>query len=250
MGDSGARHESWGSRFRRPSTYPAGVSEPGRAHNRTPDGSAEPTDRTTVDDGPVLRPGRGRRRAADVRAAVLSAAGAILFDAGLAQVTFDKVAKRAGVSKVTLYRWWPSVGALAFEAHFAVTERDLAFHDSGDIVADLRAQLLAFVALLVARRDGPVIGELIGAAQADPDLAKTLGELYTKPRRRLAVDRITAAQRQAQIRRDVDPEVVVDQLWGACYHRLLLPAEPLDEQFVDALLGNLMAGISEPSTAV
>jgi hypothetical protein len=34
--------------------------------------------------------------------------------------------------------------------------------------------------------------------------------------------------------------VVVDQLWGACYHRLLLPDEALDDAFVDALIGNLL----------
>src|SRR5215471_2461160 len=31
------------------------------------------------------------------------------------------------------------------------------------------------------------------------------------------------ARDQGQIRSHVDLEVIVDQLWGACYHRLLLP---------------------------
>ena len=39
------------------------------------------------------------------------------------------------------------------------------------------------------------------------------------------------------------PEVVVDQLWGACYHRLLLPDQPLSPAFADALLANLLRGI-------
>jgi hypothetical protein len=37
--------------------------------------------------------------------------------------------------------------------------------------------------------------------------------------------------------------VVVDQLWGACYHRLLLPSETLDLAFTDALVSNLIRGI-------
>jgi hypothetical protein len=37
---------------------------------------------------------------------------------------------------------------------------------------------------------------------------------------------------------------VVDQLWGACYHRLLLPDQPLTNEFVDALVDNLFHGIS------
>ena len=168
----------------------------------------------------------------------------MLFESGLAGVTFDKVAKRAGTSKMTLYRWWPSPGALAFEAYFAVTETTLAFADTGDIGRDLREQLHSFAGLLSRPRDGAVIAGLIGAAQHDPDLATALERSYTRPRRRLAVERLTAAQRQGQIRAAVDPEVLVDQLWGACYHRLLLPGPPLDEAFVDALVDNRLVGVS------
>jgi Tetracyclin repressor-like, C-terminal domain len=55
------------------------------------------------------------------------------------------------------------------------------------------------------------------------------------------------AQERGQVRADVDPEVVVDQLWGACYHRLLLPDQPLTEEFADALVRNLVRGITDPA---
>ncbi|WP_393059698.1 TetR/AcrR family transcriptional regulator C-terminal ligand-binding domain-containing protein [Streptomyces sp. LN549] len=189
------------------------------------------------------RRGRGRRPAAEVRQAVLETAGAMLFEAGLTGITFEKVAARAGASKMTLYKWWPSPGALAFEAYFAAVEDTLAFADTGDIERDLTAQLHSFVGLLTAPATGHVIAQLVGASQTDPALADALAEHYTHPRRRLAVDRLTRAQRAGQIRAEVDPQVVVDQLWGACYHRLLLPDEPLDTAFADALIGNLLRGI-------
>ncbi|WP_250008317.1 TetR-like C-terminal domain-containing protein [Actinoplanes sp. M2I2] len=191
-----------------------------------------------------LRRGRGRRPAEAVRAAALTAAGEMLFAGGLAGLTFDKVAQRAGVSKMTLYKWWASPGALAFEAYFAAVETRLAFDDTGDLEHDLRSQLHAFVRLLTAEHGGPVIAALAGAAQSDPGLAVVLEEQYTHPRRTLAVERIRAAQDAGQVAADVDPQVVVDQLWGACYHRLLLPAEPLTADFADALLRNLLRGIS------
>ena len=59
---------------------------------------------------------------------------------------------------------------------------------------------------------------------------------------------MAAALGRGQLRADVDPEVIVDQLWGACYHRLLLPDQPLDDAFVDALVDNLFRGISGPSS--
>jgi hypothetical protein len=97
--------------------------------------------------------------------------------------------------------------------------------------------------LLTERANGPVVAALIGAAQSDPDLAAAFNERYTLPRRALAVDRLRTAQRAGQVRADVDLESVVDQLWGACYHRLLLPARPLDADFADTLIRNLLAGI-------
>lgn len=190
------------------------------------------------------RPGRGRRPAAEVRAGVLAAAGEMLFEAGLAGITFERVAARAGSSKMTLYKWWPSPGALAFEAYFTAVKATLAFADTGDIRRDLLAQLHSFVRLLTRGRGGAVIAELIGAAQSDPDLASAFSAQYTRPRRQLAVDRIRRAQQVGQLRAEVDPEVLVDQLWGACYHRLLLPDQPLDADFAEALVSNLLLGIA------
>ncbi|MFI6652554.1 TetR-like C-terminal domain-containing protein [Streptomyces sp. NPDC050529] len=189
------------------------------------------------------RRGRGRRPAAEVRETVLETAGAMLFETGLTGITFEKVAARAGASKMTLYKWWPSPGALAFEAYYTAVEDTLAFADTGDIERDLTAQLHSFVGLLTTPATGHVIAQLAGASQTDPALADALAQHYTHPRRRLAVDRLTRAQRAGQIRAEVDPQVVVDQLWGACYHRLLLPDEPLDTAFADALIDNLLRGI-------
>jgi AcrR family transcriptional regulator len=198
-----------------------------------------------VADLPVVpqRAGRGRRPTAQVRTAVLQAAGELLLETGLVAITFEKVAARAGASKMTLYKWWPSPGALAFEAYSAAVQDTLAFDDTGDLHTDLTAQLHAFARLLTDQRGGPVISELIGAAQSDPDLATAFATHYTRPRRQLAVNRLTSAQRHGQIRADVDLEVLVDQLWGACYHRLLLPDQPLDAAFTDALVTNLLRGI-------
>lgn len=56
------------------------------------------------------------------------------------------------------------------------------------------------------------------------------------------------AQEQGQIREDVDVQVIVDQLWGAVYHRLLIPDEPVTDAFITALVSNLIDGIT-PSSA-
>jgi AcrR family transcriptional regulator len=195
-----------------------------------------------VDDRP--RRGRGRRPADEVRAEILEAAGVLLFDEGMASFTIDKVAARSGASKMTIYKWWPSKGALALDGYFQRVEQQLQFPDSGDVETDLRAQLHAFLAVIEDSPAGSVIAELIGQSQSDPDLKAAFLQRYSAPRRALAVATMETAKQRGQLRADLDPETVVDQLWGACYHRLLIPDQPLTPAFVDALVDNLFGGIT------
>jgi AcrR family transcriptional regulator len=191
------------------------------------------------------RRGRGRRPAAEVRSEVLEAAAELLFAEGMAAFTIEKVANRSGASKMTIYKWWPSKGALALDGYFHRVAPELAFSDTGDIEADLRAQLHAFLRIIRDSAAGRVIAELIGQAQSDPELKAAYLQRYSSPRRALAVAALERAKQRGQLRAGMDAESVVDQLWGACYHRLLLPDQPLTHEFVDALVDNLFRGIAK-----
>jgi len=193
---------------------------------------------------PPVRRGRGRRPTAQVRQDILSAAGRLLLAEGMSGFTIERVAALAGASKMSIYKWWPSRGALALDGYFTTVESALAFPDSGDIEANLSTQLAAFVRLVRDTSAGRVIAELIGQAQTDSALAAAYSEKYSSPRRALAVQALERAQARGQIRTDIDPEVVVDQLWGACYHRLLLPDQPLTDEFAQALVHNLLHGVA------
>jgi len=59
---------------------------------------------------------RGRPRSERARKAVLDAAAELLLARGLEAVTMDAVAEGAGVSKATIYRWWPTKQTLALDA--------------------------------------------------------------------------------------------------------------------------------------
>ncbi|OBK53653.1 TetR/AcrR family transcriptional regulator [Mycobacterium kubicae] len=193
------------------------------------------------------RRGRGRRPSEQVRREILAAAGALLFEEGMAGFTMEKVAGRSGASKMTIYKWWPTKGALALDGYFATVEPELAFADTGAIEQDLRAQMHRFVRVISDSPAGRVIADLIGQAQSDPELKAAYLQRYSSPRRLLAVAAMDRAKARGQLRADLDTQSVVDQLWGACYHRLLLPDEPLTEDFVDNLVTNLFRGVMPDS---
>ncbi|MEU0900518.1 TetR/AcrR family transcriptional regulator [Streptomyces massasporeus] len=197
-------------------------------------------------EGAAERParGRGRRPADEVRADVFRVVGEVLLEEGIADLTFERVARLSGVSKTTLYKWWPSKGALALDGYFHAVEERLAFEDTGDIRADLTRQLRAFARIMTGTPAGRVVTELIGQSQTDEDLAGAFRSLYSSERRRLAGERLQRAKEQGQIRDDVDVQILVDQLWGAVYHRMLVPDEPVTDDFVIALVSNLIDGIT------
>lgn len=204
---------------------------------------------TEPNDGrmPPPRRGRGRRPTEQVRREILQAAGHLLLVEGMSGFTIERVAEVSGASKMTIYKLWPSKGALALDGYFTVVEPTLVFPDTGDIAADLATQLRSFVRLLRDTPAGRVIGALIGSAQSDPALLAAYREKYSGPRRALAVEALTRARERGQIRGDVDPEMLIDQLWGACYHRLLIPDQPLTDAFAVGLVDNLVRGIRAPA---
>jgi AcrR family transcriptional regulator len=197
---------------------------------------------------PEPRRGRGRRPAVEVREDALEAAASLLFEQGISAVTFERVSSAARVSKTTLYKWWPTPAVLAAEAYFARVQHVLEFPDTGSIQADLRTQLHSFANLMMEDRAGAVIAELIGYAQIDPALRSALATGYGLPRREEAVRRLEVAQQHGQIRAGLPLDILVDQLWGACYHRLLVLNEPITSELCDLLIDNAFHGAAPRST--
>src|ERR1700724_2426693 len=63
----------------------------------------------------MYEPQLWRRRSVKAHQAILEASAELLLEKGLAAVSMDAVAARAGVSKATIYRWWPTKETLALD---------------------------------------------------------------------------------------------------------------------------------------
>jgi AcrR family transcriptional regulator len=195
-------------------------------------------------EGPSGAPQRGRPRSEKARAAVLDAAAELLLDRGLAAVSMDAVADRAGVSKATIYRWWPTKESLALDALYTNwAAAGPPSRDTGSLRGDLLALLRPWARLASSRPYGRVIAALLTEVQTDPAFAAEYRQRVVEPRRDQARAVIRRAVERGEIAAGTQVEVVLDLLYGPLYHRLLHGHADLDDQFVSDVIDAVLDGI-------
>lgn len=187
---------------------------------------------------------RGRPRSEKARKAILEAAAELLLDRGLAAVSMDAVAVRAGVSKATIYRWWPTKETLALDALYTQWAAAApAPSDTGSLRGDLLELLQPWMRLI---RTGPyarVIAALITEARTDPTFGAEYQRSFVQPRRDQAREIFARGIKRGEIPSDLDLEVALDLIYGPLYHRMLHGHAPLDDAFVRAAIDMALAGI-------
>src|SRR6185437_11155783 len=83
--------------------------------------------------GPAGGAPRGRPRSAEADRAILTATADLLAERGLAAMSIEEVAARAGVGKTTIYRRWPSKGLLALDAFVISFRAEQPLPDTGSL---------------------------------------------------------------------------------------------------------------------
>ena len=192
--------------------------------------------------GTTRRPGRPRSERA--RRAILQAAADLLLDEGGDRVSMDAVAERAGVSKATIYRWWPSKEMLTVDALLEWAAAGSPPRDTGTLRGDLLALVQPWVREIRRRPFGRVIAALVSEAQSDPAFAQVYRARFVEQRRvpmRAAFERAIA---RGEIRADLDLEVALDLIYGPLYHRLLHGHAPLSGRFAQDVVDLALAGIA------
>jgi AcrR family transcriptional regulator len=186
---------------------------------------------------------RGRPRSERSHRAILDAANEILEERGFVDLTMDEVAQRAGVSKATIYRRWPSKGTLVFEAFSADFLVRQPLPDTGSIRGDLLAALRSWIRTVKGTVTGRTLVALIAEVQRDPELAEIWREHFMGPVRAQHRNMVGRAVERGEISADTDPDVVLDLIYGAAYHRLLQSHLPLSDRFAKAVVDSVVAGL-------
>ena len=230
---------SAGSAAADPGSAGPGSAGPGGAG---PTGSG-PAGAGRAGSGPAGAAQRGRPRSQEADRAILTATVELLAERGLAAMSIEEVAARAGVGKTTIYRRWPSKGLLALDAFVASVREEQPLPDTGTLRGDLLAALYAWVRAVTQTPMGSMLTGLIAEAQHDAELRGAWRDRVIEPLRsqhRIMLDRAIA---RGEIPSGVDRDVVLDLFFGAAEHRLLLGHLPMSAEFIAEVVDVILAGI-------
>jgi AcrR family transcriptional regulator len=186
---------------------------------------------------------RGRPRSERSHRAILDAANEILEERGFVDLTMDEVAQQGGVSKATIYRWWPTKGTLVFEAFSANFLARQPLPDTGSLRGDLLAALRGWIRTVKGTVMGRTLVALIAEVQRDPNLAEVWRERFVAPIRAQHRVMINRAVERGEVSIETDSDLVLDLVFGSAYHRLLQSHLPLSDRFAQAVVDTVVAGV-------
>jgi AcrR family transcriptional regulator len=186
----------------------------------------------------------GARRNPETEEAVLSAAEAILSEAGLAGFSIEAVARRARAGKPTIYRWWPDKTALLLAIYHR--QRPAAVHmDSGSVEEDVSQFLLHLLSHWGKGSAGEVFRSIVADAQTNPKAAETLNQ-YAAERRVQTGQLFVRGIERGELSGDVDVELAAEMLSALAWQRLLTGRLGMDEPEARSIARQFIRGLAAP----
>ncbi|MEV7191456.1 TetR/AcrR family transcriptional regulator [Streptomyces sp. NPDC093510] len=198
------------------------------------------------------------RRSERSRRAIYDAALALVAEVGYAKLTIEAIAARAGVGKQTIYRWWPSKGAVLLDAFLDLGEQasraasenagkaeaETEIPNTGDLEADLKYVMRATVdEFNDAKYDAPYRA-LAAEGLLNPELGAEFVEKLLEPQLQLFVKRVEQAREAGHIMPHIDPRIALELWAGPLAQRWLMRSGPLTHDYVDTLVEYALYGIT------
>ena len=159
------------------------------------------------------------------------------------KLSIERIAREAGVSKTTIYRWWSSKAAVVIDTFLDNHVARTPVRDEMPAIEALREHL-ASLAEVYAGREGRLVAQLIGECQYD---SATMAEFKTRfwtPRSHVATSLIRRAMDEGSLRGDLNPELIAELLYSPIYFRLLFQAGTLDAEATKAILQTALEGLA------
>ncbi|AWB43021.1 TetR family transcriptional regulator [Paenibacillus sp. CAA11] len=185
---------------------------------------------------------RGRPRNMETQKSILNASYELLLEKGFAAITVEKIAERAGVSKATIYKWWPNKSAVVMDGFLSAASERLPIPDTGSIFDDILIHATN-VTRFMTSREGKIIAQIIGEGQSDPALADVYRTRYFQPRRLEARQLLERGAQRGELDKDLDAGLYTDLIYGPIFYRLLITGEVLNDEYVERLVRLAFQGL-------
>lgn len=185
------------------------------------------------------RPRSGSRRDEAARLAVLHAADDLLVEHGFGALTIEAIARRAGVAKQTIYRWWPSKVEILLDTLIEDSDKRLPVPTEKPTAESIRGYLRGFARFLTRDPAGKVLLALMAEAQHDPDTAKSFHERYLGPRRGQERDMLARGIDAGEVSPRLGPDATIDALVGPIVY-CALTGSSIPRGLVDTLVEDLL----------
>jgi AcrR family transcriptional regulator len=183
----------------------------------------------------------GRPRSQASRAAILEAAYSFLQDRPVASISTLHIARKAGVSTATVYRWWSTKEALLLDAFLNKVDSALVLKSEGPPLERLKEYVLQ-VGRFFTGKNGIVSARLLTAIQDNSTLRKEFMERAYSPRDKEIRAVVKEAIRLRQLPAAMEVSVFLDSIIGPLLARLLIHHQQIDEAFVISVFDRVVAG--------
>jgi len=188
-----------------------------------------------------MRKGRPPSEMAASHAVIMDAVYALLQEKSVRDLTMEAVAKRAGVGKPTLYKWWPTkatlVLALLCERMAPKLEKPTVLTAEESLRFRARSLIKAFNGTF-----GRIVAGLIAEGQSEPAVLQEFFDRWISPRRNATITDLQRGKDAGELRSETEPELLNDAIFGAIYYRMLLRSGPLTRRFGEDLVEQLILG--------
>jgi len=191
---------------------------------------------------------RGRQRSLEAQSAVLTATSKLLEKKCLCHVTTEAIALLSGVSKATIYKWWPNKTQVALDAFLMHMTDTVPTPDTGSAKKDFTEQVKSLMAFYTSP-SGKVFCQFIAEGQSDPAFLTIFRERFLKSRRNDVRVIWQRGVTRGEIRNNVDSEIVLDLIYGAVIFRLLVGHGQLNAKEAEALVSAVFSGIQKTPRA-
>jgi AcrR family transcriptional regulator len=188
----------------------------------------------------VVRVGRPRDSAIDV--AVLEATLTALFSVGYTRLSLEDVARQAGTTKPAIRRRWPGRPHLVLAA-LASRLGTVKAPDTGCTLCDLYECLKLFAQAFQCISPD-VLGPLLADCAGAPELRETFMATLFEPPRTAVEWTLANAYERGDLRKEVDPAIVLDLLGSFVYYRVLFSHLPVDDREIERAVDTLLRGVA------